>query len=157
MSVEAGVTTKRGTDASTADEVAAVDTALGMDEWSGWLTFAGLVMIIAGSMRVFDAIWAFSSGTAPERLDHALLGDSLSTYAWLWLIIGIVLFVSGCAVMIRSQIARWIGVGASVVGAVSAIWWMPYYPAWSFVYVALGILVVYALVAHGQPGSTFGY
>jgi hypothetical protein len=26
--------------------------------------------------------------------------------------------------------------------------WMPYYPVWSLVYVALGILVVYALLVH---------
>jgi hypothetical protein len=27
--------------------------------------------------------------------------------------------------------------------------WMPYYPVWSLVYIAIGVLVVYALVAHG--------
>jgi hypothetical protein len=30
---------------------------------------------------------------------------------------------------------------------------MPYYPVWSLTYVALGVLVVDALAAHGGEGS----
>ena len=38
---------------------------------------------------------------------------------------------------------------AGGVSSISAIWWMPYYPVWSLVYVLIGVLVVYALAAHG--------
>jgi hypothetical protein len=38
----------------------------------------------------------------------------------------------------------------NTVGAITAIWWMPFYPVWSFVYVVLGVMVVDALAAHGQ-------
>ena len=34
---------------------------------SGWLTFSAVVLIIAGIMRVIDAIWAFGyHGTLPK-------------------------------------------------------------------------------------------
>jgi len=47
---------------------------------SGWLTFSALVLIIAGIMRVIDAIWAFSyHGSVPDNLQGALLGHSLAT------------------------------------------------------------------------------
>jgi hypothetical protein len=29
------------------------------------------------------------------------------------------------------------------------MFWMPYYPVWSLVYVAIAVLVFYALAAHG--------
>jgi len=116
----------------------------------GWLVFAGVILMMAGIMRLFDAIWAFSySGVVPNNLQNALLGHSLTTYGWVWLFIAIILFVSGIAVMARSQFARWIGIIGGAIGAISAIWWIPYYPVWSLVYIAIGLLVVYALAAHG--------
>jgi hypothetical protein len=54
---------------------------------SGWLTFSAVVLIIAGIMRVIDAIWAFSyHGALPDGLQGAVLGHSLRTYGWIWLI-----------------------------------------------------------------------
>ena len=72
----------------------------------GWLIFAGTVLMVAGVMRFFDAIWAWTySGAVPSNLQSALLGRSLTTYGWVWLFIAIILFVSGLAVMVRSQFA----------------------------------------------------
>src|SRR5271166_6739757 len=63
---------------------------------SGWLTFSAVVLIIAGIMRVIDAIWAFQyHGAVPGNLQGALLGHSLATYGWIWLIIGIILIAAG--------------------------------------------------------------
>ena len=120
----------------------------------GWLMFAGIILMIAGIMRLFDAIWAFSySGAVPNNLQNALLGHSLTTYGWVWLFIAIILFGSGLAVMVRSQFARWIGIIAGAIGAISAIWWIPYYPIWSLIYIFIGVLVIYALAAYGEPAT----
>jgi len=120
----------------------------------GWLLFAGIVLMTAGVMRLFDSIWAFSySGKVPDNLQNALLGHSLTTYGWVWLFIAIILFGSGLAVMVRSQFARWIGIIAGAIGAISAIWWIPYYPIWSLIYIFIGVLVIYALAAYGEPAT----
>ena len=120
----------------------------------GWLIFSGVVLMVAGVMRFFDAIWAWTyHGTLPQNLEDALFGHSLSTYGWVWLIVAIIFFGAGLAVMMRSQLARWIGIVAAAIGAISAIWWMPYYPIWSLTYIALGVLVIYALIAYGGRGE----
>jgi hypothetical protein len=120
----------------------------------GWLLFAGIVLMTAGVMRLFDSIWAFSySGKVPDNLQNALLGHSLTTYGWVWLFVAIILFGSGLAVMVRSQFARWIGIIAGAIGAISAIWWIPYYPIWSLIYIFIGVLVIYALAAYGEPAT----
>ena len=128
------------------------------DRGSGWLLFAGIVLMVAGVMRLFDAIWAFRyHGALPEGLEDALFGHSLKTYGWLWLIVAIVVFLSGVAVLSqwemtqwKGQAGRWIGVIAGVIIAITAIWWMPYYPIWSLLYIGIGGAVVYALVVYGQ-------
>ncbi len=44
---------------------------------SGWLTFSAVVLIIAGIMRVIDAIWAFGyHGAIPDDLKDAILGHT---------------------------------------------------------------------------------
>ena len=113
--------------------------------------FAGIMLMVAGIMRFFDSLWAFAyKGSIPDNLENAIFGHSLDTYAWIWLVVSVVLFLSGLGVAVRSQLSRWIGVIAGSIAAISAMWWMPYYPVWSLLYVGIGGAVVYALVAHGQ-------
>ena len=120
----------------------------------GWMIFAAVALGVAGIMRIFDSIWAFRyHGAIPDDLQNALFGNSLNNYGWLWLIVGIILILCALGVMVRSQISRWIGIFAGAVAAISAIWWIPYYPVWSLVYIAIGIFVIYALAAYGSRES----
>ena len=41
------------------------------------------------------------------------------------------------------------GIIAAVIAGVSALWWMPFYPVWAFVYIVITTLVVYALAVYG--------
>ncbi len=126
-----------------------------MDEkGKDWVVFAAIVLGLAGIMRIFDAIWAFSyHGALPDNLQAALFGHSLKTYGWIYLIVGIVLIACSAGIMARSQFSRWVGVAAAAIGAISAIWMMPFYPIWALLYVVLCVLVVYALAVYGGPES----
>jgi hypothetical protein len=117
----------------------------------GWSLFAAIVLGVAGIMRVFDAIWAFRyHGVLPENLENAIFGHSLKTYGWIYIAVAAILILSALGiVMNRSQIGRWVGVAAGAILAISSIWLMPYYPIWSLTYIGIGVLVVYALAAHG--------
>ena len=129
-------------------------STLADDTGAGWLMFAGIILIFAGVMRGFDAIWAFRfNGTLPEGLQDATFGDSLTTYGWTYLIVGLILVFAGIAVLSRSQFARWIGIVAAAIGGLSAMAWLPYYPIWSLIYIFIAVTVIYALAAHGgrQP------
>ncbi len=62
----------------------------------GWVVFAGIVLITAGIMRVFDAIWAFRyHGALPSNLEDAIFGHSLKTYGWVYLVVAAILIASG--------------------------------------------------------------
>lgn len=120
------------------------------DRGDGWLIFAAIVLGVAGIMRVFDAIWAFRyHGVLPQHFEDAIFGHSLKTYGWVYLAVAIVLILCALGVMARSQISRWIGIFAGAVLSISAIWWMPFYPVWSLMYVFVGIFVIYGLAAYG--------
>ena len=115
-----------------------------------WVKFASIVLFFAGVLRIFDWIWAFGySGPLPQTLKHALFGDSITTYAWLWLITGVILIGAGISVLYLSTLGRLIGIVAAIVGGLGAMTWMPYYPVWSLLYIGLALLVIYALTVYG--------
>jgi hypothetical protein len=119
---------------------------------SGWIAFAGIMLIVGGVMRFFDSIWAFSyHGSLPSNFEGALYGHSLKTYGWVYLIVAIILFLSGLGVFSGSQVARWVGIIAAAIWVISSIWWMPFYPIWSLTYIVLGSMVLYGLIAYGEP------
>ena len=121
---------------------------------SGWLTFSAVVLIIAGIMRVIDAIWAFGyHGALPDGLQGAVLGHSLTTYGWIWLIAGVILIAAGALLFgpsdrPASEISRWVGIIAASLAAISAAFVLPYYPVWSLLYIIIAVMVVYGLSAH---------
>ncbi len=120
----------------------------------GWIVFSAVVLGVAGIMRILDSIWAFRyHGTLPQNLENAIYGTSLKTYGWIYLIVGIVLILAALAVVTGSQIARWVGIVAGAVAAITAVGWLPYFPGWAILYVALGVLVIYGLTAYGGKES----
>ena len=124
---------------------------------SGWRFFAGTVLGITGIMRFFDAIWAWRyHGVVPDGLEGALFGHSLTTYGWVYFIVALILIGSSFGVLTGSQFSRWIGVIAGGILAISAVWWLPYYPVWSLAYIAIGILVIYGLVVYGGREAVDG-
>jgi hypothetical protein len=116
---------------------------------SGWLMFASIILIFAGIMKIFDSLWAFRADKSLARLEDAVLGENLRNYGWFWLIFGILLIAAGFGVMSRSQVSRWFGIIVVAIAAVGSMAWMPYYPIWALTYVAIALLVIYGLAAHG--------
>jgi|SwirhisoilCB1_FD_contig_41_5464858_length_543_multi_4_in_0_out_0_1 hypothetical protein len=116
----------------------------------GWLFFAGTMLGLAGLMRIIDSIWAFAyNGALPDNLKDGLFGSNLDNYAWAWLIVGLVLIAASVMILARSQFARWVGLFAAGIAALTAMTWMPYYPIWALTYVGLAVLTVYALAKYG--------
>jgi hypothetical protein len=120
------------------------------DRGEGWILFAMIALITAGVMRLFDAIWIYNyHGSLPEGLQAGVFGQTIRNYAWTYLAVAVVFILAAFLLAARSQVARWVGMVAGGVGAVSAIWWMPFYPIWSLTYIAISILVIYALAVYG--------
>jgi hypothetical protein len=120
---------------------------------SGWVSFSAIILIVAGISRIFDAIWAFRyNGPVVDNLHQAIFGHSLTTYGWLWLIVGIILIAAGLLLIagggLSADVSRWVGIVAAAIGTITAVSWLPYYPIWSLIYIGLGVLIIYGLLTH---------
>src|SRR5437660_355005 len=92
-----------GVPVATANAPRARPTAEDEDGWAtdstlpgnGWLLFAATVLGLGGVMRIIDALWALNyKGGLPDRLQDGVLGDNIKTYAWVYLIVGVILLVA---------------------------------------------------------------
>jgi hypothetical protein len=72
-----------------------------------------------------------------------------TTWGWTHLIIGVIVGLAGLALLSGQTWARVVGIFLAVVSAISNFLFIPYYPLWSLLIIALDVFVIWALAAHG--------
>jgi hypothetical protein len=127
---------------------------------TGWIVFAGIVLIIAGANMFINGLWALQAPDAVVKSfnDSKVLlfaSDNLDTWGWIYVIVGAVVALAGLLVFFRVAFGIWVGIFAAVVQAVLAFFWIfsPYWPA-ALVIIAVDLLVIYAL---SSPASDYDY
>jgi hypothetical protein len=122
---------------------------------ANWLAFAAAMLAVSGIFKIFDALWAFKyDDDVSEEVQTVLFERDLASWGWVWLVVGIVLIAAGFAVVTGAEWARWVGIVAASIAAITFLPWIYYQPLWTVLSVGLAVLVVYALAAYG--GQRFG-
>lgn len=122
-----------------------------MDErGSGWIGFAGIMLIITGALGVVNGLWALDHKDSAAAVGGQLLYENkLETWGWIMLIWGILVLISGFAVFGGSQLGRWIGIIAASIAMIVNMTWVFAFPIPALIEVFLAALVLYALVVYG--------
>ncbi len=115
----------------------------------GWVTFAGVLLLMLGTLNVIDGIAAIGKAHFFVTNTHYIISD-LNTWGWVVLCLGVLQLVVGLGVFIKNQFARWTGVVVLSLNAIAQLMMMPAYPFWSLAIFAIDILAVYGLVAYGK-------
>jgi hypothetical protein len=119
---------------------------------AGWLSFAAALLVVSGVFKILDALWAFKyDDDVSDEVQTVLFENDLASWGWVWLGVGIILILAGFAVVSGSQWARWVGIVAASLAAISFLPWIYYKPLWTILSVTLAVLVIYALAAYGGP------
>src|SRR5262245_55903921 len=120
---------------------------------SGWILFAGIMLIVAGGTRVIDGIWALKRNNdlegAPNLKNLLVFDDNLAAWGWIYIILGIVLIVAGFMVFGRVPWARWLGIVFACISIFTHFAWMYAFPTQALVGVIIDSLVLYALASYG--------
>jgi hypothetical protein len=104
------------------------------------LTLIGLFQIVAGLVAIIDDDFFLVARNYTFDLDT-------SAWGWLHLLIGLLLVFTGYGLFSRQT---WAGVTAMVLTAVENFFFIPYYPFWSILVIALSVWVMWALT---RPGA----
>ena len=124
------------------------------DSWSGWIVFAGFVIIIVGAMDVLQGFVGILEDEYVVATAKGLAIVDVTAWGWMTLLWGGLLILAGLALLGGAGWARWLAIIAVAVNAIEQIAFLANYPQayplWNTLIVTLNILVLYALTARWQ-------
>jgi hypothetical protein len=120
----------------------------------GFIAFAAFMLIMGGFFHAISGL----VGVLEDELyvvtpDYVFQLD-ITTWGWINLIGGIIAILAGFYLFTGAVWARTVGVIVALASAVVSFAWIPYYPIWSIIVIAVDMLIIWALVAHGRDIST---
>lgn len=113
---------------------------------SGWVSFAGIMLVIVGFFNVIDGIAAIANA---DYLASKLLFANLEAWGWFFLIWGIIQILAGFAVFGQRTWAAVVGIFSASFNMIAQLSWAAAYPVWAISAMVLDGLIIYALVVYG--------
>jgi hypothetical protein len=118
----------------------------------GRVTFAGVLLIIAGALNMIYGIAAISEAHFFTDADTHFVLSGLNTWGWITVILGVVELTGGFSLLSGNAYGRVIGVIAASLGAIASLLGVAgAYPFWSLGVFALCVIVLHGLIVYGEP------
>ena len=122
---------------------------------SGWVTFAGVLALIAGAYNTLSGIAALADDdTLQSQAREVLYGIDLTAWGWFWLIIGLVQIVTGILILQRNTWGFWLGVTFAGLGAMLTVIVMFVFPLWAIAVLTIDFLVLFGLLTQSDEFLT---
>ena len=123
--------------------------------WTDWVRFGGVLLIVGG---IFNLIQGLAALLGPDayyaEVNGTLLVFNVAGWGWWNVFIGALTIVTGLALLNGALWARIVAVVLAVLSSIAQMLLVPVQPWWSFIVIALDVLVIYAVVAHGKDLRT---
>ena len=113
----------------------------------GWVVFAALMLFMAGVFNVIDGLVALADSRF-YAAGAVYVWSDLHTWGWIVLALGVVELLAGGAILRGRTWGRWFGISAAGLNAIGQMVFIPAYPWWSLLIIAVDILVIYGLATY---------
>src|SRR3954467_13411017 len=118
------------------------------DKGSGWLLFAGIMIVMVGILNVIYGIAAIGNAHFFVANQKYILSD-LNTWGWVMLILGALQVLAAFSIWSGAGFGRWFGIGPAALNAIASLMADTAYPFWALVVFTIDILIIYGLAAYG--------
>ena len=115
----------------------------------GLIFFATILLFVIGFFNLIYGIAAIANSHVFVVNAHYVFGN-LRTWGWITLIIGALQLLAAAGVVAGNQWARWFGVAVLGLSAVDQMFFIPAYPFWSLMIIAVDVVALYGLCAYGS-------
>jgi uncharacterized membrane protein (DUF2068 family) len=116
---------------------------------AGWLGFAGILMLIVGSIDFFQGLIALFDDEYFVVTAAGFLLVDLTAWGWIMLIWGVLLVLAGLGLLTAQGWARWFAIVVVSLNVIAQLGFLgnSEFPLWSLTVMALNIIVLFALTA----------
>ncbi|MFG1948576.1 hypothetical protein [Nonomuraea sp. NPDC048826] len=124
--------------------------------WVGWVMLAGVGMMIVGCFQAFmGLVGIFNTDFYVVTAEGLAVPVNYTFWGWLHLVMGVVVLLAGAAVLAGKTWGRVVGICLAALQALVNFAWLPAYPVWSAIVIAIDVLIIYALAVHGGEMKAF--
>jgi hypothetical protein len=116
----------------------------------GWSIYAAVWMWILGFFHGIAGLAAIFENEFYVATPNYIFQFDVTTWGWIHLILGVVVFMGAFAVMRGAVWGRTVGVIIAILSILINFAWLPYYPVWGLLMIAANAFVIWALTAHGR-------
>jgi hypothetical protein len=122
---------------------------------AGWIGFAGILMLIIGSIDFFQGLIALFEDEYFVVTESGFLVVDLTAWGWILLIWGALLIVAGLGLVGGMEWARWFSIVVVSLNFLAQLGFLgnSQYPLWSLTVMALNVIVLYALTARWKESA----
>jgi hypothetical protein len=136
---------------TTATEASA-GTRRRLGEGHGLIVFASVLLVILGCFNLIYGIAAIANSHVFVANAHYVIGG-LRAWGWITLILGVLQLLAAAGIVAGNQLARWFAVAVLGLNAIDQMFFIPAYPFWSLVIIAVDIVALYGLCAYGRRAN----
>jgi hypothetical protein len=115
---------------------------------------AAVLMIFSGLVTFFVGITGIIKGSFFTAVPNYTFYFSVRGRGWTDLVIGAVIFAAGVCLLLGMTWARVVGVVLAVISGIANFLFLPYYPLWSIIVIAIDVFIIWALVSGGSRHRT---
>jgi hypothetical protein len=118
--------------------------------WTGWIAFAGILMVLIGAIDVFQGLIAIIRDNYYAITPSQIIVFDLTTWGWITLLWGIVIGLAGLGLLSGASWARWLAIVAASLNVIGQLGFVgsSQYPLWALTGLTLTLVVLYALIVH---------
>ena len=113
------------------------------------IVFAVALLVTVGFFNLIDGIAAIANSHVFIANAHYVVGD-LRAWGWVVLILGTLQVIAAVAILAGSQAARWFAVVVIGLNAIGQMLFIPAYPFWSLLIIAVDFVALWGLCAYGS-------
>jgi hypothetical protein len=121
--------------------------------WVGWVYFAGFLMMLSGVFQIIAGLVALFRDEVFLVGANNLFVLDYTQWGWIHLIFGVVLFLTALSLMSGGLWGRTVGVVLASLSAIANFAFISAYPLWAMLVITLDILIIYALLVHGDEAK----
>jgi hypothetical protein len=119
---------------------------------SGLVLFASVLLVIVGCFNLIYGIAAIANSHVFTANAHYVFGN-LRAWGWITLILGVVQLLAAAGVLAGNQWARWFAVVVVGLNTIDQMLFLPAYPFWSLMIIAVDVIALYGLCAYGSRAN----
>jgi hypothetical protein len=120
---------------------------------SGWaiggLTFAASMLILIGMFQAIDGLVAIFNDEFFVRTENYTFDFDVTAWGWIHLILGVLLVFTGWGLYAQRTWAGVVAIFLAMLSAIANFFFIPYYPFWSILVIALDVWVIWAITRPG--------